>query len=109
MEHEKSVLADPNFIDIFFHERGMLSIDSSLDLDTLQKTYEELQKQNQDNENSNMSHTLTTEIQTILDEENVLKDQNNELIRQIQELQAELDSLINKPNILAVRRRKRFY
>ncbi len=109
MEHEKSVLADPNFIDIFFHERGILSIDSSLDLDTLQETYDELQKQNQDNENSNVSHTLMTEIQTILDEENVLKNQNNELTRQIQQIQAELDSLINNPNILAARRRKRFY
>ena len=97
MINDKHVLSDPNFINNFFHEQGILSIDSSLDLAVLQKTYYDLQKEELAIEDSDAIGILTAEIETILDEERVLDNNNKDLSKHIQGLQAELDNLINRP------------
>lgn len=97
MINDKHVLSDPNFINNFFHEQGILSIDSSLDLAVLQKTYYDLQKEELAIEDSDAIGILTAEIETILDEERVLDNNNKDLNKRIQSLQTELDNLINRP------------
>lgn len=97
MINDKHVLSDPNFINNFFHEQGILSIDSSLDLVVLQKTYYDLQKEELAIEDSDAIGILTAEIETILGEERVLDNNNKDLNKRIQSLQTELDNLINRP------------
>lgn len=97
MINDKHVLSDPNFINNFFHEQGILSIDSSLDLAVLQKAYYDLQKEELAIEDSDAIGILTAEIETILDEERVLDNNNKDLNKRIQSLQTELDNLINRP------------